>query len=136
MTLLFSHPIPSHKFYRSSTADKRCILLKKIPNKELNCHHCTKTSQPMQKLTFFTENCSIWLFFLLKSFWTSLNTFWEPLISPVAPWHTAKIHNKNTWTVLAYEIGKFKIRYHIVTEKNLHTLTSRKLSRSRIWSTW
>lgn len=46
--------------------------------------------------TFFTENCSIWLFFLLKSFWTSLNTICAPSTSPVAPWQTAR----NTIVVL------------------------------------
>lgn len=49
--------------------------------------------------TFLTENCSIWLFFLLKSFWTSLNTFCAPFTSPVAPWHTV-IKNKRSVSMI------------------------------------
>ena len=42
------------------------------------------------KPTLLTANCSIWLFFLLNSFWTSLKTPLAPSRSPEAPWHTGK----------------------------------------------
>lgn len=62
---------------------------------------------------FFTENCSIWLFFLLKSFWTSLKTIWAPSTSPVAPWQTVRNHTyifffghaQGTWKLLGHGLN-------------------------------
>jgi len=49
-----------------------------------------KKAKSAAKLTLLTANCSIWLFFLLNSFCTSLKTPLAPSRSPEAPWQTGK----------------------------------------------
>lgn len=54
-------------------------------------------ARPAEIPTLLTANCSIWLFFLLNSFCTSLKTPLAPSRSPEAPWHTVK-RQKTTMT--------------------------------------
>lgn len=63
-------------------------------------------TKPAPTPTLLTANCSIWLFFLLNSFCTSLNTPLAPSRSPEAPWHTGKRQNRWRGTLRG---GKKKI---------------------------